>query len=660
MDPPGDGYFFVTVATVELSGTEYADLDEIQLDIHRVDLIHRSVCSDPMTEEKLTISTAPFSISIPTKPANLPRPVVQQVPVPPGCIVQVRLVLDEMRAVRGAETVEVKVPSGGQSGLKIKPVDGGEPFPIVTDQTTVVRVDYDPNVKLVSNNGQGLIEKPVLEGYVVPSTDAVGTILDEVVLTFLPGTDDAVIEALVASGGGTIKEHYPHGFVTVKLANSALLPDAVNFYSLSPLVRVSLPNTTVDALGPNPFPVGLPDDPLYNQTAPTGFEQVNLDSVKALDAWRVTTGSSNVIVGVVDSGFDLLHADILPNIWINEEELPQNVRDNAVRDADGNITFAILNSEPANDVWCPKANSPPTDLCDPLDLVDGDCVKDITLNTIFCTPGYGFQDGVDDDLNGFPDDVVGWDFSSNDNLPEPPSLSDSPFHGTAVAGIAAGVGNNGLASAGVSWNSRIMLAKGTVIRNPAGEFSGNQSVVDRVARDSMIRALVYAHDNGASVINLSLGTSITREDAEIDGCSEGGIHGVSAAKFDEGVRRLSTEWEEQFATRQSAAVLALAMNNCGGEDNDREGNFFYPAFTVARADIGTTFVHSTMVTVTSADTWNPGNMQPYNFPPLSSKASSGVTTVLIAAPGVGWHALDAQSYPPTGLNTGIRSCTGTD
>jgi len=95
---------------------------------------------------------------------------------------------------------------------------------------------------------------------------------------------------------------------------------------------------------------------------------------------------------------------------------------------------------------------------------------------------------VDDDGNGFIDDIRGWDWISNDNDP-----SDDNSHGTHVAGIAAAVGDNGIGGTGISWNSKIMCLK--VLQS-----TGHGTNSDVAA------AVEYAGENGATVMNLSLGS----------------------------------------------------------------------------------------------------------------------------------------------------------
>jgi subtilisin family serine protease len=98
------------------------------------------------------------------------------------------------------------------------------------------------------------------------------------------------------------------------------------------------------------------------------------------------------------------------------------------------------------------------------------------------------QNNFDSDLNGFTDDLNGgWDFANNDNDP-----TDDHGHGTNVAGIAVGSGNNNTGYAGMNWNSQIMICK---------VLDGNNNGFYSWWADG----IYYAVDNGAAVINLSAG-----------------------------------------------------------------------------------------------------------------------------------------------------------
>lgn len=94
--------------------------------------------------------------------------------------------------------------------------------------------------------------------------------------------------------------------------------------------------------------------------------------------------------------------------------------------------------------------------------------------------------GIDDDNNGFVDDLHGWDFVEDDNTPQ-----DDASHGTHVAGIIAARGRFNRGIAGVA-NVTIM---------PLRVLDGQREGVDT----DVIRAINYAVANGADVINVSLG-----------------------------------------------------------------------------------------------------------------------------------------------------------
>jgi subtilisin family serine protease len=81
---------------------------------------------------------------------------------------------------------------------------------------------------------------------------------------------------------------------------------------------------------------------------------------------------------------------------------------------------------------------------------------DLATN-IFTNPREIPGNGIDDDGNGYVDDVHGWDFAADDNDPRPSAPDDN--HGTAVAGVAAAVGNNGIGVSGVCPNCKILPVK---------------------------------------------------------------------------------------------------------------------------------------------------------------------------------------------------------
>ena len=162
-----------------------------------------------------------------------------------------------------------------------------------------------------------------------------------------------------------------------------------------------------------------------------GFEeQWSLSLINMPGAWAIEKGDPEVIIAVVDTGFDYTHQDLASKTWVNADEIPDN--------------------------------------------------------------------GIDDDGNGYIDDVRGWDFSvlpNSDGSGKPQNGDNDPIdetgHGTHVAGIVGAAVDNGVGIAGIAWNCTLMPVRG------AG--------VEGIRDDRSAAAIVYAVDNGARIINMSWG-----------------------------------------------------------------------------------------------------------------------------------------------------------
>lgn len=116
-----------------------------------------------------------------------------------------------------------------------------------------------------------------------------------------------------------------------------------------------------------------------------------------------------------------------------------------------------------------------------IDLFHADLVDNLWVNTDEIV-----GNGIDDDRNGFIDDVQGWDFADGDNIPW-----DGNGHGTHVAGtIAAGL--NGFGATGVAPDATLLPVR-VLGNNGSGSSLG------------VAAGIRYAADNGADIINLSLG-----------------------------------------------------------------------------------------------------------------------------------------------------------
>jgi len=143
----------------------------------------------------------------------------------------------------------------------------------------------------------------------------------------------------------------------------------------------------------------IPNDPQYDQL--WGLNNVGITGgtidadIDAPEAWDISTGSSSIIIAVIDTGIDYNHVDLASNIWNNPGETGI--------DAGGN---------------------------------------DKRTN------------GIDDDGNGYIDDVHGINVITNSGDP-----MDDNYHGTHVSGIIGAQGNNGIGVVGVNWDVSIASCK---------------------------------------------------------------------------------------------------------------------------------------------------------------------------------------------------------
>jgi subtilisin family serine protease len=173
------------------------------------------------------------------------------------------------------------------------------------------------------------------------------------------------------------------------------------------------------------------------------FQQWALTKLQLPEAWDIEQGDPEIIVGVIDTGVDYFHFDLQGQLWINTPE-----------DLNGN------------------------DRLDTLDL-----------------------NGIDDDGNGYVDDVIGWDFTDAPQFPddgdylEPDNDPRDEYpggHGTPIAGIIAAVTNNHQGIAGIAPGIRVMILR-------AGTAAGY------LEEDDVAEAIIYAVDNGCKIINMSFG-----------------------------------------------------------------------------------------------------------------------------------------------------------
>ena len=250
----------------------------------------------------------------------------------------------------------------------------------------------------------------------------------------------------------------------------------------------------VDFVRPCAF---LPDDPDLVSQWHLRNMNVGGGDVRAVGGWNQTLADSNIVVAIIDSGMDWHHPDL------------------------GGPHPDKVNGA----VWT-------------------------NWTEYYGTPG------VDDDNNGYIDDIRGWDFVDSpqsagypdeDMGPADNDPSDYESHGTACAGCVAAITNNGIGVAGVAPGCKLMALRAGYL--PAGETGG-------VLRSDWIsQAMMYAAANGASIINCSWSSPTAFLLNAVTVCQNADILIVSSAG-NEDTSDPSNHW-----LGTAAGVVAVAATN---------------------------------------------------------------------------------------------------
>lgn len=153
--------------------------------------------------------------------------------------------------------------------------------------------------------------------------------------------------------------------------------------------------------------------------------------------------------------------------------------------------------------------------------------------------------GIDDDGNGYVDDIIGWNF-----LDQSPRPWDHDGHGTFTAGIIAGAWNNGEGIAGINPRARVMVLR-------ALNSFGNSRA------SYLAEAIIYATDNGARIINMSVGgPDLTRIETEAVryAASKGVLIVVAAGNEGQSVEGFGIAGMEEVITVGASGLADLRAN----------------------------------------------------------------------------------------------------
>lgn len=246
--------------------------------------------------------------------------------------------------------------------------------------------------------------------------------------------------------------------------------------------------------------------PLLTANDPGYAANWAVQKVNAPAAWNIATGNGQTVVAVIDTGFALNHED-LRNNWLT------NTGESGNTQVGGRCWTGVVQSKTAN--------------------------------------------GCDDDNNGYIDDWRGWNFSEGDNNPMAGRTNPAGAavaHGTEVSGLVGAAGNNATGVTTINWNTKVMPLQALSDDGPG-------------YTSDVAAAIYYAVDNGADVVNLSLGGAV----------------------FDPALKSAT-----DYAYANNVVVVAAA-GNCGtgteqGCQGSPAGSISYPALNDHVIAVGATTV----------------------------------------------------------------------
>ncbi len=258
----------------------------------------------------------------------------------------------------------------------------------------------------------------------------------EVLVKFKAGIDLAAVNNFATAQALKLKKRFK--FLSQSKGQEIVLLKSTKKVDAEVLARALSSLNSVEYATPNYRRelAATPNDTYYGSLwglHNTGQSGGTIDAdIDAPEAWDISTGSSSVVVAVIDTGFDYTHPDLAANAWKNPREIAGN--------------------------------------------------------------------GIDDDGNGYIDDIYGIDPAGTNGTVGDSDPMDGYGHGTHCAGSIGARGNNSLGVVGVNWNVKIM---GLKFFDDAGEGGFDADSIE------CIQYAVYQKTHGQNVvaINASWGST---------------------------------------------------------------------------------------------------------------------------------------------------------
>src|ERR1044071_4005210 len=171
-------------------------------------------------------------------------------------------------------------------------------------------------------------------------------VADEVIVKYRDGIDDSTKDLARFRVFGKRKKIFKsvRGLEVTKLPRNVSVQEAIDIYQQDPNVLYAEPNYIL-RLTAKPDLTATPNDPSFGSL-------YGLTKINAPTAWNITTGSNNVVVAILDTGYDYNHVDLSANIYNNPGECTADGVDNDgngyIDDCHG-INVAYGNSDPMDD-----------------------------------------------------------------------------------------------------------------------------------------------------------------------------------------------------------------------------------------------------------------------------------------------------------------------
>jgi hypothetical protein len=303
---------------------------------------------------------------------------------------------------------------------KVSPTSGSSSFSVANQKLTSVNPTLSNSSSTMAVSPSSGIDGVNLP--IAPSQQLAPYVANQLIVKFKEGVTAIQIEQIKNDLRVVSTKTISLTGAQVWKFSEISVESALAKYSTSSLFEYIEPDYIVTAGALTPKST-IPNDPSFTQLwglNNTGQSGGTVDAdIDAPEAWDIQKGNPNLVIGVIDTGVDYNHQDLVGNIWTN--------------------------------------------------------------------PGEIAGDGIDNDGNGYIDDVRGWDFAYNDNNP-----MDVYGHGTHVSGTIAGKGNNGVGVTGVAWNAQIMPLK---FLDDSGSGSTSNAIL----------AISYATAKGVKITNNSWG-----------------------------------------------------------------------------------------------------------------------------------------------------------